>query len=128
MFYPDFFNGTWAGAPSPIDFRAWRLVNIYDDANAYWKEGPFGRVPVPSIGAFGANDVLPANRIEDFHVAITMEQDNHLELVVGDKGRGAGLWDAMQAVFGPVGDDGYPKPIWDKRNGVIDHDVANYWK
>jgi Putative esterase len=128
IFYPEFFNGTWAGAPSPIDFRAWRLVNIYDDKNAYWKEGPFGRVPVPSIGAFGTNDVLPASRVEDFHVAITMEQDNHLELVVGDKGRGAGLWDAMQAVFGPVGADGYPKPIWDKRTGLIDHDVADYWK
>ena len=43
-----------------------------------------------------------------------------LELAVGDKGRGAGLWDGMQAVFGPIGDDGYPKPIWDKRTGAID--------
>jgi len=57
-----------------------------------------------------------------------MEQDNHLELAIGTKGRGAGLWDAMQAVFGPVGPDGYPKLIWDKKTGLIDHEVADYWK
>ncbi|HTK29310.1 MAG TPA: alpha/beta hydrolase-fold protein [Vicinamibacterales bacterium] len=128
IMYPDFYNGTWAGAPSPIDFRAWRLVNIYDDNNAYWYEGGWGRVPRPSIGARGSNDVAPKNRMEDDHVALTMEQDNYLELAVGDRGRGAGLWDGMQAVFGPIGSDGYPKPIWDKRTGVIDHDVATFWR
>jgi hypothetical protein len=128
VLYPDFYNGTWAGAPSPIDFRAWRLVNIYDDANAYWYEGPWGRVPRPSIGSRGGNEIAPGLRMEDDHVALTMEQDNYLELAVGDKGRGAGLWDGMQAVFGPVGADGYPKPIWDKRTGVIDREVADYWR
>ena len=27
-----------------------------------------------------------------------------------------------------MGADGYPKPIFDKRTGVIDHEVAAYWK
>ena len=128
VMYPDFYNGTWAGAPSPIDFRAWRLVNIYTDNNAYWYSGLWGRVPRPSIGNRGSNDVLPVNRMEDGHVGLTMEQDNHLELVVGDQGRGAGLWDGMQAVFGPVGPDGYPGQIWDKRTGEINREVANYWR
>jgi hypothetical protein len=128
VLYPDFYNGTWAGAPSPIDFRAWRLVNIYEDKNAYWYSGPWGRVPRPSIGSRGGNEVAPSSRTEDAHVGLTMEQDNYLELAVGDKGRGAGLWDGMQAVFGPVGADGYPKPIWDKRTGVIDPEVAKYWR
>jgi hypothetical protein len=128
VLYPDFFNGTWANAPSPIDLRAYRLVNIYTDPNAYWYEGPWGRVPRPSIGYRASRDLLPVNRMEDSHVSMTMEQDNHLEAVVGSKGRGAGLWDAMQAVFSPVGADGYPKPIWDKTTGVIDHEVAEYWR
>jgi hypothetical protein len=34
----------------------------------------------------------------------------------------------MQAVFSPVGEDGYPKPIWDKKTGVIDPDVAEHWR
>jgi hypothetical protein len=27
-----------------------------------------------------------------------------------------------------VGGDGYPKPIWDKLTGKIDHSVAEYWR
>jgi Putative esterase len=131
MFYPDFFNGTWAGAPSPIDFHSWRLVNIYSDKNAYYDEGPWGHVPIPAIGNPGPaslTEKLPSARMEDNQVATTMEQDNMSELVVGDHGRGAGLWDGMQAVFGPVGADGYPAMIWDKKTGAINPEVAKYWQ
>jgi len=31
-------------------------------------------------------------------------------------------------VFGPIGADGYPGKIWDKRSGTIDHAVARYWR
>jgi hypothetical protein len=31
-------------------------------------------------------------------------------------------------VFGPRGEDGYVRPIWDKRTGVIDKAVAAYWR
>jgi hypothetical protein len=27
-----------------------------------------------------------------------------------------------------MGEDGYPKPIWDKLTGEIDHEVAEYWR
>jgi hypothetical protein len=36
--------------------------------------------------------------------------------------------DIWSAVFGPVGEDGYFKPLFDKRTGVINPDVAKYWK
>lgn len=128
IFYPDFYGGTWAGAPSPVDFRAWRLVNLYADKNAYWYSGPWGPIPRPSVAHPGSREILPADRMEDGHLRLTMEQDNHLELVIGDKGRGAGLWDGMQSVFGPVGPDGYPVQIWDKRTGEINRKVAEYWR
>ena len=35
VFYPDYFNGTWTFCPDPVDFRAFELVNIYEDDNAY---------------------------------------------------------------------------------------------
>jgi Putative esterase len=129
--YPDFYNGTWAGAPSPIDFHSWRLVNIYANKNAYYDEGPWGHVPIPGIGNPGPPSLtlkLPSARMEDNQVATTMEQDNRIELVVGDHGRGGGLWDGMQAVFGPVGADGYPAMIWDKKTGAINPEVAKYWQ
>jgi hypothetical protein len=37
-------------------------------------------------------------------------------------------FDIWQAVYGPVGDNGYPKPIFDKLTGEIDHSVAEYWR
>ena len=33
-----------------------------------------------------------------------------------------------EATYSPVGPDGYPKRIWDKVTGVIDKDVAAYWR
>ena len=48
--------------------------------------------------------------------------------MLGTKGRSGGQWDIWQAVYSPVGADGYPKPIWDKRTGVIDKEVAAFWK
>lgn len=129
--YPDFYNGTWAGAPSPIDFHSWRLVDIYSNKNAYYDQGPWGEVPIPGIGNPGPAMLtlqMPSARMEDNQVESTMRQDNYAELVVGDHGRGEGLWDGMQAVFGPVGPDGYPAMIWDKKTGEINPEVAKYWQ
>jgi hypothetical protein len=53
---------------------------------------------------------------------------NMFELVLGDKGRSGQQWDIWQAVYSPVGKDGYPQPIWDKRTGKIDKNVAEYWR
>ena len=52
-----------------------------------------------------------------------------MELVNGTNGRsGTGQLDIWSAVFGPVGADGYFKPLFDKRTGVMDPSVAQYWK
>ena len=36
VFYPDEYNGCFAACPDPIDFRAYCLVNLYEDKNAYY--------------------------------------------------------------------------------------------
>ena len=54
---------------------------------------------------------------------------NHRELAIGgNKTRSGDQFDIWQAVYSPVGANGYPKPIWDKYSGKIDHEVATYWK
>jgi len=116
IFYPDFFNGAWAYCPDPLDFRATQIVNIYDDENALWLQGPFSRMP------------RPGERRTDGSVATTMDRQVHRELVLGSHGRSGDQWNIWQAVFSPVGDDGYPKPIWDPWTGEIDHQVADYWR
>jgi hypothetical protein len=116
IFYPDDFNGCYAACPDPIDFRAYTVVDIYKDKNAYWAEGPWKRVARP-----GHRDYLG-------HVSSTLEQMNRMELVLGTKSRSGGQWDIWEAVYSPVGPDGYPAPIWNKRTGEIDPKIAAYWR
>jgi hypothetical protein len=116
VFYPDEYNGCYAACPDPIDFREYCLVNIYEDKNAYFLESPFKTTPRP-----GRRNWLG-------EVSCTLEETNHKELAIATKGRSGGQWDIWQAVYSPVGEDGYPKPIWDKLTGKIDPEVAEYWR
>jgi len=115
-FYPDFFSGTWSLCPDPVDFRYYQIVNIYEDKNAYYQELEWMRVERPNL------------RSTDGNIQFMMKDENYYELVVGDKTRGGGQWDIWEAVFSPIGQDGYPKPIWDKVTGEIDHRIAQEWK
>jgi hypothetical protein len=116
VFYPDEYNGTFAACPDPIDFRAYTLVNIYEDDNAYSRKGPFNRVPIP-----GHRDWLG-------QIDRTIADYNLLELVIGTHSRSGDQFDIWEAVYSPMAPDGYPQRIWDKRTGAIDHDVAAYWR
>lgn len=116
VLYPDEYNGCWAACPDPIDFRAYGLVNIYEQKNAYYVDSPFKSTPRP-----GRRNYLG-------EVSTTLEQMNHRELVLGTNSRSGDQWDIWEAVYSPVGKDGYPKRIWDKRTGEIDHSVAEYWR
>ena len=116
VLYPDDFNGAYVACPDPIDFRQYTLMNLYEDENAYFTDGPFKRTARP-----GHRDYL--GRVDR-----TIEDSNHLELVLGTKSRSGQQWDIWEAVYSPVGDDGYPRRIWDKVTGEIDPEVAAYWR
>ncbi len=116
ILYPDEYNGCFAACPDPIDFHAYTTVNLYEDENAFFWSGPWKRVE------------KPAHRDYLGHLSATVEQANRLELVLGTKSRSGGQWDIWEAVYSPVGPDGYPKRIFDKRTGVIDKSVAAFWK
>jgi hypothetical protein len=116
MFYPDHYNGTFAACPDPVDFRAFTTINLYKDKNAYVIEGAHKTVEQP-----GMRDYLG-------HVTATQRDMNYYELALGDKGRSGEQYDIWQAVYSPVGSDGYPEKIFNKETGVIDHAVAQYWR
>lgn len=116
VFYPDHYNGAFAACPDPIDFHAFTNIDLYDDDNAFYIEGAHKRVAQPAM-----RDYLG-------HTLITTEDNNRYELALGDHGRSGEQFDIWQAVYGPVGEDGYPKPIFDKVTGKIDHSVAEYWR
>ncbi len=116
VFYPDMYNGAFAACPDPIDFRAYTVVNLYKDPNAYTLTGQAASVERPAVRNYMGE------------IFATQRDSNYAELVIGDKGRSGGQYDIWQAVYGPRGADGYPQPIWDKVTGVIDPKVAAYWR
>jgi hypothetical protein len=67
-------------------------------------------------------------RGNDGQVFVTIRQMSQLEAVLGSHGRSAEQFGAWEAAYGPVGADGYPVPIWDKRTGHINREVAIYMR
>lgn len=116
VFYPDQYNGSYAACPDPIDFHHYMTVDLYNHKNAYYAEGPFRKTPRP-----GHRDYLG-------HVNAMVKDMNFRELALGTKGRSGDQWDIWEAVYSPVGKDGYPKRVFDKKTGDIDKAVVDYWK
>lgn len=116
VFYPDEYNGAWIACPDPIDFRAYTVVNIYEHENAYYADSKWKRM------------LRPGKRNYLGELSATIEDMNHMELALGTNSRSGGQFDIWEAVYSPVGDNGYPKPIWDKLTGRIDRSVAAYWR
>ena len=115
-FYPDSYNGAFVACPDPVDFRAYTVIDLYNDKNAYYREGAHRRMMQPGMRNYLGQ------------ILITAQEANQYELALGTRGRSGEQFDIWQAVYSPVGDDGYPKPIFNKETGDIDHTVAAYWK
>ncbi len=116
LFYPDFFGGVWSYCPDPVTFTNVEGFNIYEDENAYYKTRGWRKVPIVN------------SRDVDGTMRMTSRQRNYYELAKGTKGRSGEQLDIWSAVYGPLGDDGYFKPLFDKRTGDIDPSVAEYWR
>ncbi|NOT59900.1 MAG: hypothetical protein HOP19_06705, partial [Acidobacteria bacterium] len=117
VFHPKFFNGTWVLYPDPVDFRRYQMSNVYEDDNAF-------EVPAGDWGKL----IRPLSRNADGQVTLTMREMSRLEEVLGSKIRSGQQIAAWDAAYGPVGKDGYPRPIWDRLTGKIDREVALYMR
>lgn len=115
VFYPDVFNGAYAACPDR------GLPRLHDHRPLQPQERVLARRHVQADAAPGAPQ-LPGTRRRDG---------------VGNEPPGAGArhqdaigqqFDIWEAVYSPVGDDGYPARIFDKASGVIDRKVAEYWR
>ena len=115
VFYPDFYNGAFVACPDPIDFHAYQNIDLYNDTNAFARKPDFGDVPIP------------ADRKTDGSIIALTGDAYAYELVLGTHGRSTEQWDIWQAVFSPVGADGYPAEIINPVTGAIDKKVLDYW-
>ena len=117
ILHPKFFNGTWSLYPDPVDFRRYQMSNVYEDDNAFEvPNGDWSRL------------IRPLSRNADGQVTLTMREMNRLEAVLGSNVRSGQQIAAWDAAYGPVGKDGYPRPIWDRLTGKIDREVAFYMR
>lgn len=116
VFYPDFFNGTWSGFPDGVDFRAFQLINIYEDQNAYVNKRGFER---------------PSARELNGDVRFTIRHECQMENVMGlgnSYTMSGEQWGAWNATYGRRGADGRPVPLWDPKTGKIDRASTEQWK
>ncbi|HUI39247.1 MAG TPA: alpha/beta hydrolase-fold protein, partial [Candidatus Nitrosotalea sp.] len=102
VFYPDFFGGTWTLYPDSVDFWRYGTVNAYEDDNAFYEPGHTW-VKVPRS----------IQRTAEGQDEISVQQFSEMEAVEGSHGRSASQIEIWDAAYGPVGDDGYPVPLWD---------------
>ena len=116
IFHPTFFGGAWCSCPDAVTFSDVEGVNFYKDENAFYKT--YDWRPVPTINS----------RFTNGQAIQTSEQRNRYELVSGTHGRSGEQIDIWSAVWGPVGDDGFFKPTFDKSTGKIDPAVVAYWR
>lgn len=110
---PAFYGGAWVFYPDPVDFRRLQLIDVYRDENAFLVPG----------AAPGAPERMFQRTIAGQPVG-SVRQLSQLERAQGSRGRSGGQLDAWNAAWGPVGDDGYPRRLWDLETGVIDREVA----
>jgi S-formylglutathione hydrolase FrmB len=108
--YPKMFGGTWSTSPDPSDFHDFTGADIYrPNANVYVDAN--GK-PIPLVRMNG-KDVA---NLEDFA---------KLEAVLGPVG---GQMASFDWVFSPKGRDGRPMQMFDRRTGIVDAAVADYWR
>ena len=116
VFYPDLFAASYPWAPDPIDFRKLMQINIYEFDNAFVNELEW------------IETELPAQRETDGLINYHVADEHAYEQTVATMDRSGGQWAIWQALYSPVGDDGYPVPLWDPETGEIDRAVARYWR
>jgi hypothetical protein len=116
MFYPEHYNGAFVACPDPVDFHAYMTADLYDQKNIFYLDGAQRNIEQPAMRNYLGQTL------------ISMRDNVAYEAALGDRGRSGDQFDIWQAVFSPVGADGYPQPIFDKETGVIDHKTAAYWR
>lgn len=108
--HPDFFGGSWATAPDPVDFRNWSGIDLTKTPpeNFYRKTMTRPRWLI---------------RIDDREV-VTTEDFGKWERVLADRG---GQFNSFEAVFSPRSETGQPMPLFNRETGAIDPVVQQAW-
>lgn len=128
LFHPEFFGGAWIFYPWGIDYRRFCSgFNVYESESAFsvdWQE---------TRGFQNQYEWWPLERsfprtVDSMPVGTMRQYALHDAVQGGHSGVGAELNGNENALNSPVGQDGYPRPLYDELTGTIDHEVALYWR
>ena len=127
--YPKFFGGAYVLFPDPVDFQRFVLSDIYRDESVYTVQDHEDR---DRDHRFPSQEWGPAERpfrrSVEGQPQVTMREMSRLESVIASRCRSGLQLQPWQAIFGPVGGDGYPQPLWDEEAGRIDRSVAEHMR
>jgi pimeloyl-ACP methyl ester carboxylesterase len=102
--YPETFGGAWASAPDPVDFRDMSGIDLYTFDSAF--VDPDGaEIPVIRQGGVFVMTVRQVSKLEQYAAQLT----------------------AFEAAYGPRGEDGRPRPLFDRESGAIEREVVEAW-
>jgi Putative esterase len=121
-----FFGGAWVFHPWPFNFERWSSLDIYRDENVFEVQPnalPEGLQTIaqwkPPLRYFG--------RTSEGAPFVSAHQLSNHDAVMASVGAGDPIG-ADDAICGPVGTNGYPRRLWDRTTGKLDHEVAEHWR
>ncbi len=107
--YPDFFGGVWSTSPDSVDFRDFQKVDLYSKDVNMFRDSKGERRPIARMGT---------------RAVLFYDNVSKMEDVAGDGGQ----LHSFEAVFSPLGSDGRPAELWDRKSGAADSNVAKAWE
>jgi hypothetical protein len=116
--YPDVFGGTWSTSPDPVDFRDYQQVNLYAEPPlSLYVDEQGERRPL-------ARHVRLEKMVVVTKPLLWYDSFGRMD----DVQKYGGQLRSFEAVFSPLGADGQPRQLWDRRTGRIDPEVARAWQ
>jgi len=116
ILYPDYFNGAYSLSPDSPSFRAFQLVNLYQDDNAFFSPSGMTR---------------PSARETNGDPIFSIADEIRMEAALGSNGNfvnSGQQWGSWNAVYGQPDADGNPIPVWDQETGAINAAVVDAWQ
>ena len=107
--HPDEFNGTWSTSPDPVDFRDFQRIDLYAPGENMLRDRQGERRPLARRGE------TPVLFYDNF---------SRMEDVIGDGGQ----LHSFEAVFSPLGDDGHPRPLYERKTGAVNPKTSKAWE
>ena len=115
MFYPDHYNGVFCACPDPVDFRAYTLIDLYKEKNAFYLEGPHKQVRREAIAT------IWATHWRRFRIRMPWNWRSAHTAAPASSGTSG------RRCTGPSEPTAIPQPIFNKETGEIDPKIADYW-